>query len=139
MFATLFFGVLDPKTGLLAYITGGHEPPVFITAGGSVTRLPPSGPALGLAPEQHFEVRRVEMHAGDLFLGFTDGVTESRSPSREVFDEQRLLALLSPREASASALLARIEAAVSAHAAGEKSFDDVTMLAVRRSVGLGDA
>ncbi|MEP7132110.1 MAG: SpoIIE family protein phosphatase [Acidobacteriota bacterium] len=132
MFATLFFGVLDPKTGLLTYINGGHEPPVLITAGGSVTRLPPSGPALGLAPEQNFEVRRVEMHSGDLFLGFTDGVTESRSPSRDVFGEDRLLALLSPREASASALLARIEAAVSAHAAGEESFDDVTMLAVRR-------
>ncbi|MEO8189969.1 MAG: SpoIIE family protein phosphatase [Acidobacteriota bacterium] len=132
MFATLFFGVLDPATGLLTYINGGHEPPILMTAAGDVTRLPPSGPALGLLPDQGFEVRCVQMRAGDLLLGFTDGVTESRSPSREVFGEDRLFALLSSGDSSAGSLLARIEAAVSEHAAGEESFDDVTMIAVRR-------
>ena len=132
MFATLFFGVLDPMTGLLTYINGGHEPPVLLTAAGEWTRLLPSGPALGLFPDQRFEVRRADMRPGDLFLGFTDGVTESRSPSRDAFGEDRLLALLTSPGPSAGALLARIAEAVSAHAAGEESFDDVTMLAVRR-------
>ncbi|MCA1581071.1 MAG: SpoIIE family protein phosphatase [Acidobacteria bacterium] len=132
MFATLFFAVLDPKTGLLTYINGGHEPPILLTAQGSASRLPPSGPAVGLLPGQRFEVRRAQMSPGDLFLGFTDGVTESRSPSHQDFGEDRLLALLDPFPISASSLLARIDGALAAHAAGEESFDDVTMLAVRR-------
>src|SRR5581483_8579276 len=33
MFATLFFGMLDPETGVLHYVNGGHEPPVLAGAG----------------------------------------------------------------------------------------------------------
>jgi sigma-B regulation protein RsbU (phosphoserine phosphatase) len=75
------------------------------------------------------------MRPGDLLLGFTDGVTESRSPSSEAFGEPRLLALLDPPPASAAVLLERIEAALAAHDAGREPFDDVTMLAVRRAGG----
>jgi mRNA-degrading endonuclease RelE of RelBE toxin-antitoxin system len=33
MFATLFFGILDPRDGKLTYINGGHEPPLIIQSG----------------------------------------------------------------------------------------------------------
>src|SRR5262249_55326903 len=42
MFATLFFGVLDPATGLLQYINGGHEPPMIIGRDGIKARLRPT-------------------------------------------------------------------------------------------------
>lgn len=135
MFATLFFAVLDPGTGLLTYVNGGHEPPVLLSPAGRISRLSPTGPAVGLLPGREFGVGREEMRPGDLLLGFTDGVTESRSPSSEVFGEHRLLALLDPPPASAAALLERIEAALAAHDAGREPYDDVTMLAVRRVGG----
>jgi serine phosphatase RsbU (regulator of sigma subunit) len=132
MFATLFFGVLDPETGLLIYVNGGHEPPILFSASEETTRLAPTGPAVGLLPDRKFEVGRAEMSPGDFFLGFTDGVTEAHAPSEEVFGEGRLLAILKPAPNSAPALLARIEASLSDHRAGKELFDDVTMLAVRR-------
>lgn len=137
MFATLFFGVLDPATGVLTYINGGHEPPILQSPTGGTRRLPPTGPAVGMLPNQIFGVERANVAPGEVLLAFTDGVTESRAASGEVFGEDRLQALLRPPPESAAGLLARIEAGLSAHVGEEESFDDVTMLAVRRE-GAGE-
>jgi methyl-accepting chemotaxis protein len=64
MFTTLFFGILDPSTGLLRYINGGHEPPAILGAGGIKTRLSPTGPAVGLFPDVGFEVCQTYLEAG---------------------------------------------------------------------------
>ena len=45
MFATVFYGILDPDSGSLYYINGGHEPPAVLNSGGIKTWLAPSGPA----------------------------------------------------------------------------------------------
>ncbi len=42
MFATIFFGVIDPETGTLTYITGGHEPPAIISPDGVKKLLEPT-------------------------------------------------------------------------------------------------
>jgi sigma-B regulation protein RsbU (phosphoserine phosphatase) len=47
MFATLFFGIIDPKTGLLTYVNGGHEPLVIIGEDGIKSRLMPTGSSGG--------------------------------------------------------------------------------------------
>jgi phosphoserine phosphatase RsbU/P len=133
MFATLFFGVLDPQTGLLTYINGGHEPPMLQSPTGGTRRLAPTGPSVGMLPNQTFEVGRANLAPGEVFLAFTDGVTESRAPSGEVFGEERVQALFHPSPESASGLLTRIEARLSAFVGDEEPFDDVTMLAVLRS------
>ena len=38
MFATLFFGCLDPETGSLSYINAGHEPLIVTNPSGGVKR-----------------------------------------------------------------------------------------------------
>src|SRR5262249_22798559 len=47
MFATMLFAILDPRTGDLAWVNGGHEPPIVRRRGGAVERLMPTGPAVG--------------------------------------------------------------------------------------------
>ena len=137
MFATLFFGILDPSTGSLTYVNGGHEPPVVRSASasgvGALQRLAPTGPALGLLPDRTFEVGRTALAPGDLFLAFTDGVSEARNPSGGILGEEPVLNLVREAKGSAAELLAEIDRTVDAHAAGAESFDDVTMLAVLRS------
>src|SRR5690606_33403682 len=46
MFATMFVGVLDPATGTLAYVNGGHESPAVLAGGSVRARLSPTGPAV---------------------------------------------------------------------------------------------
>lgn len=132
MFATLFLAVLDLESGALTYVNAGHEPPVVRRESGALSRLPPTGPAVGLLPGLRFRVEETALSPGDLLLAFTDGVSEARNPAGELYGEGRLLALLEGPPAAAPALLSRIEESLRAHTAGGEPSDDVTMLAVRR-------
>lgn len=134
MFVTLFFGVLDPATGMLTYINGGHNPPVVIGADGAVkARLTPTGPAVGMLPDMDFGIDQIKLGPGDLLMTFTDGVPEARAPDREFFSEERLLALLQQPAPSVVVLLDRIENSLQDFIAEADQFDDITMLAVRRA------
>lgn len=132
MFSTLFFGQLDPDTGQLLYINGGHEPPLVINAQGIKTTLAPTGPVVGVFFGVDFKVQEVYLEPGDTLMAFTDGVTDARDPAGEMFSQDRLFALLEQPASSAANLLDRIHAQVQAHIAHTAQYDDVTMLAVRR-------
>jgi len=132
MFATMFVGVLDPADGSLGYVNAGHEAPAIAAADGVRKRLDPTGPAVGMMPGMAFAFARETLAPGELLLMFTDGVTDSRDPSGVMFQEARLLPLLSAGR-GAGALVAAIRDAVHSHAAGEPPFDDITMLAVSRA------
>ena len=132
IFATMFFGVLDPITGSLMYINAGHEPPLVIDRTGVKARLDPTGPAVGLFEGMDFGIGQVELAPDDILCAFTDGVTDARSPHGEFFGEERLLSLVKEPTDSAAALLDRIQSQVESHIAHADQFDDITMLAVRR-------
>jgi phosphoserine phosphatase RsbU/P len=133
MFATVFFGVLDPTSGTLEYVNAGHELPMVLAADGGVrTRLAPTGPAVGLMPDLAFGVGRECIGRGETLLAYTDGVVDARNPAEESYGEERLMALLADTAATAEALLERVDAALGVHVTDAAQFDDVAMLAARR-------
>jgi len=82
MFATLFFAVLDPFSGHLVYINGGHEPLYVIGKDGVKEELPPMGPAVGLMENFNFKAQWLQLDPGDLLLGFTDGALKPATPKK---------------------------------------------------------
>ncbi len=133
MFATLFFGILDPSTGKLIYINGGHESPFIINAQGIKERLTRTGPAVGIFPNAEFQIEMTQLDPGDILLGYTDGIPDARSPQHDRYTEPRLSSLIeSSAAASATELLDRITADVHAHISYTAPFDDITMIALRR-------
>jgi serine phosphatase RsbU (regulator of sigma subunit) len=133
MFATMFFGVLDPVAGVLTYINGGHNPPWLFNAAGVKMRLMPTGPAVGMLPDVDFGIQQVTFEPGDILLTFTDGVPEARDPDGAFFTEAKLRMLINdPMPAAAQELLERIHGRLTAHIGTAAQFDDITMLAVRR-------
>ena len=133
MYATLFFGVLNPSTGILSYVNGGHEPLYVINAGTIKDRLKPTGPAVGLMPDITFQSQEIQLEPGDLLVGYTDGVTEARSPEDEFYTRDRLQSLLTQPFKSASETLERIKTNLFAFIDTAPRSDDVTMLAVQRA------
>jgi serine phosphatase RsbU (regulator of sigma subunit) len=133
MFATTFAAVLDPASGRVVYVNAGHESPVLLAADGTVrARLAPTGPALGMLPDLPFGTEEQTLAAGELFLAFTDGVTEAKG-AEGFFGEERLLALAAGAHASAAALLTDLDAALALHVGDHERSDDITALAVRRA------
>jgi phosphoserine phosphatase RsbU/P len=133
MFATLFIGILDPASGRVAYVNGGHEPPrVVRNQGGIRLALPLTGPAVGMLSGIPFATGSVQLEQGETLFVLTDGVTESRSPDGGFLGDLTVDAMLADAFLTADLMLERVNAAVLLHAAGEAAADDVTMLAVRR-------
>lgn len=133
MFATLFFGVLDPQTGVLHYISGGHEPLFIINSEGEIQqKLNSTGPAAGMMPNMKFKVEQAHLESGDMLVGYTDGVTEARDLGGEFFTDQRLLNILTKSVPSVSQLLNEIIENVINHIGEADQFDDITLIGVQR-------
>ena len=132
MFATLFFGVLDPTTGTLTYINGGHEPPMLIGPTGIKARLAPTGPAVGIFAGMEFGIEQVNLEYGDTLLAFTDGVLDASNNANQFFGELKLERLVQPPVVSAESILETILVALHDHMTGVEQFDDITLLALRR-------
>jgi len=133
MFATLFFGVLDPQTGLLHYINGGHEPLFIINPHGEIQqKLKSTGPAVGMMPNMKFKVEQVHLQAGDILIGYTDGVPEARAVGGKFFTDERLLNILTKPVISVNELLNEITQSVITHIGEADQFDDITLLAIQR-------
>jgi sigma-B regulation protein RsbU (phosphoserine phosphatase) len=133
MFATIFYGILDPQTGKLSYINGGHEPPIIIGPQGIKTSLNPTGPAVGLYPNLEFKIRTITLARGDTLLIYTDGVTDARNKAAEAFTKKRLMKLLADSFPTAEDIINKIKTQINDHISDENQFDDITIMALRRS------
>jgi sigma-B regulation protein RsbU (phosphoserine phosphatase) len=132
MFATLFFGVLDPLTGKMAYINGGHEPPYIVNQSRVRKRLRPTGPVVGMMPAMEYGIEQVQIEPGEILIGYTDGVTEAMSPEEKLFGQKRFLSLLEKPASTASQLIEQIKIELFNHIDNAPQFDDITMMAVHR-------
>ena len=92
-YATLFLGIYDGRAHRLTYSNGGHLPPILIGKDGAVRRLEAGGTVVGLFDNMLYEEGSVNMHPGEVFLAYSDGVTEPENDFGE-FGEQRLIELV---------------------------------------------
>lgn len=131
MFATVFYGVLDLRTGVLEYGNCGHNAP-YVLSGGKRKSLPATGIPVGLMADRAVKSALMVLNPGDSLVLFTDGVTEAMNKAEQEFGKERLEALLDDAGAiPAVDLLQRIYAEVDTFAAGEDQADDITCLALR--------
>ncbi|MFE2096651.1 MULTISPECIES: PP2C family protein-serine/threonine phosphatase [unclassified Streptomyces] len=132
-FATLFFGVLDPVTGNLVYINGGHNPPVLVSADGSEpVLLDPTGPAVGVIPDVTFSLGYAQISPGDTLFIYTDGVTEARSGTGRFFGNDLMLKQLTEAAVRGEELLDHMDGVLNEFVGPAEQSDDITMMAVHR-------
>jgi sigma-B regulation protein RsbU (phosphoserine phosphatase) len=131
MYFSVFYGVLDPLTGRLAYANAGHPYAFRVPRFGDPERLETTAPPLGLATAGSIQRRQVPWSVGhDLLVLWTDGLVDARNDSGEAFGEERLLAeVCSRRSEPAETIVQAVLAAAGSF--GARPVDDRTILILR--------
>jgi phosphoserine phosphatase RsbU/P len=134
MFATVFLAALNPMSGEFDYVNAGHEPAIVVAPDGGTTELRPTGPALGLLPDQAFRAGKGQLERGHTLFAFTDGVVEARSPAGEAFGGERLREALRANNRTVATLVSGVVDAVGAFTRQAEPHDDLTLLAAMRTM-----
>lgn len=130
-YATLFLGIYNGAERKLTYSNGGHLPPIIMSEDGSIRRLECGGTVVGLFDQRSYEEDSVELRRGEIFLAYTDGVTEPENDFGE-FGEQRLIDLLREnRELPLPRISEIVTAAVDNWIGAAEQPDDVTLVLAR--------
>jgi sigma-B regulation protein RsbU (phosphoserine phosphatase) len=130
-YATLFLGIYDGRSHKMTYSNGGHLPPILIAGDGAVRRLEAGGTVVGLFDNITYDEGAVEMHPGEIFLAYSDGITEPENEFGE-FGEERLIDLVSAnRHAPLVQISEAVTAAVDDWIGDNEQPDDITLVLAR--------
>jgi sigma-B regulation protein RsbU (phosphoserine phosphatase) len=130
-YATLFLACYDSGARSLTYSNAGHLPPLVLSSNGDFRRLETSGTVVGLFDGMQYDESAVAMQPGDIFVAYSDGITEPENEFGE-FGEQRLIELiLQHRDESLARISDAVTGAVSDWIAGGEQPDDVTLVLAR--------
>ena len=132
-FVTAFYGLLEPRTGALAFANCGHNPPLLLRAAGSRDVLASGGPALGMWHAATFVPGAASIHPGDVLVLYTDGVIEVMNGAGEMFGVVRLENVIRRRgHDSSRALVEAVVEATRAFAGRAGYEDDFTLVVIKR-------
>lgn len=133
MFVTVFYGVLNLKSGKLRYIRAGQDKPLLYRAeGGPPVRLDAEGRFLGMLPGLTLEEREVDLLPGDLLVTYSDGVPDAINSLDENYELERLINLVeNHRHAPAKEVCQAIFDDVFNFRGSAAAFDDITVLVGR--------
>jgi len=133
MFVTVFYGILNTKTGVMKYSNAGHNPPYILEKDGGIKLIEPThDKVLGIIENCKFKTKSINLNPGDGLFLFTDGVTEAMNPDFKLYTEEKLEGLLAEiKEGSPEEIIDTVYKSVKDHASGAVQSDDITMLALR--------
>jgi serine phosphatase RsbU (regulator of sigma subunit) len=131
---TLIFAVFDPDAGRLVHANAGHPPALHLrAASGEAEWLTAEGPAVGLLHENvRFETAERGFDPGDVFVFYTDGITEATDAAGREFGQDRIAeAVRGALAGSAAAVVSAVHDAADAFRGPASRGDDATVIAVR--------
>jgi serine phosphatase RsbU (regulator of sigma subunit) len=141
-FITVTYLVVDLLAERLLYARAGHCPLVYVPGPYAAQRTPqllaPDGLVLGLQLDEGqtfvrlLEEVSVPLGRGDLFVLYTDGLTEAMNGEGECYGESRLAAVIGDHaDLPADELRERILRDIEAFTGSALQQDDMTMVALR--------
>jgi serine phosphatase RsbU (regulator of sigma subunit) len=141
-FITMTYAVIDLGAGTMTYARAGHTPLIYVPGGVGVRRqvriLAPDGMVLGLKLdkgemfERLLQEETIPLCAGDLYLFFTDGISEAMNARDDCFGEGRLGQLAETHaHLRSDELRERVLREISAFVGDAPQHDDMTMILLK--------
>ncbi len=133
MFVTMFFGMLDPRSGEMAFCNAGHVAPYLVRRPNG---LVPLGGAharpLGIRGDNRYETGTCLLRPGEGLFIFTDGITDALDTEGHPFTEDRLETTLRALMPGDPARMVRgVIDTVLEFVRGSVQEDDITAMALR--------
>ena len=135
MFVTVFYGILNHRTGELDYTNGGHNP-AYVLRGknGELERLG-HFPNLVIGGFEDFSYKSesAQLDPGDSLFLYTDGITEAFDAKDEAFGDERLEdSLVELYHDDAKTIIEGVYADLGEFIGDTTQSDDITMVVVKR-------
>jgi sigma-B regulation protein RsbU (phosphoserine phosphatase) len=133
IFITMMFLIFDLNKKVLRFSNAGHNPIVrYNSQTRSCELLELKGCALNLIKNSSYAVKEMPFQSNDLFLIYTDGVTEAFNENQELFDETRLIqAIEDAASKSAEEIIHHVKSRLFAFTGKAKQADDMLMIAIK--------
>lgn len=133
LFVTVWFGILEISTGKGIASNAGHEYPALKRAHGKYELVKyRHSPAIAIMDGIKFEEHEFELHPGDSFFVYADGVTEATSAQKELFGTYRMLSALNREpDASTEKMLINVKQSIDNFVGDAGQFDDITMMSFK--------
>lgn len=132
-FVSLFYCRFDLQRSLLTFVDCGSAKPIHLRpATGEIVLLQGDNLPVGTVVSEQYRQYQEPFVDGDLFVLYSDGITEARSPSGELFGVDRLCRLLREKGAlSTEEIVAAVRDEVLTFCGGrDRIADDMTLIAV---------
>lgn len=130
-FMSLFYGLLEPAAGHLAYVCAGHPFPLLRRADGELSELGTGSIPLGIREGVEASVSEAFLLPGDLLVLYSDGLPEAANSAGNAFGYEALRTLLATG-GNAQEVHDRLRRALDAHVGDGPLTDDVTLVVVAR-------
>ena len=134
LFVTVWFAIVDLRTGSGISVNAGHEHPAVKRAVSGEYELVKyrHTPAVATMEGLVFRNREFQLEPGDMIFVYTDGVTEATDSGNNLFGEERLLEALNQCDSSDTKdILASVKRSIDTFVGEAPQFDDITMMAVK--------
>lgn len=131
-YATLFLGFYDDIQHRLTYSNAGHLPPIVLARDGSVRRLDRGGTVVGLFHDRDYEEETVELYSGDIFIAFSDGITEPENEFGEFGEERLIETIAAYRHLPLARITEHAVSAIQDWIGSTEQPDDITLVLARR-------
>lgn len=146
MFVTMLYVILDSRERMVAFSSAGHNPMILFRGKSKETYyLNPSGFPVGITlPDirlfgERIQADRIRLHPDDIFVLYTDGITEAMNPQRELYGEERFLAAIRKYgNLDVVEFVKSIKDDILTFTGGFEQNDDITLVAIKENMAAVD-
>lgn len=136
MFVTMFYGLLDKRTGQFEFASAGHNKLIHMQRDGHTNLIKTKGYPLGMMPAKAFDSRlepgTVTLSPDDWLIQYTDGINEAQNEQKQEYGMDRFVgALTDLRSASASVLTNELLKRHEEFVGDAPQYDDITLVALK--------
>ena len=130
MFVSAFISIIDLQTGIMTFVSAGHNPPLIKKRGNEKFEYMKvkNNCILGIEENVNFEKQEIKLEKEDVIFVYTDGVTEARNEEK-LYGTSKLEETLNKEyDGDIYNVVPKIRKSIDEFSEGKSQYDDITML-----------